>query len=647
MKISLIIGITVTLIVSSCFNKIAAQNNSVWGSVENIEELLSSDAYLNLAKLMSLTEKQILPSSKNPMLLKVYEFSCNCNEADLYTAVTQTPGILGVEYGPNFKSLVLPNDYNTEFPTMYALDLINAEQAWESTHGDPNIILGISDQNYDVTHEELVGNYIYYDTLNALPSGHGTAVSITAAGNTDNGVGLSSIGRDLRLGLYRMNYNEVLIAANAGSKVINMSWTSGCEFNIYHQMAIDEACGLGAFLIAAAGNGSTCGGPDSLVYPAAYDNVFAVTSIGPNDNHEKYIGNPNSTHQHNITVDLSAPGYDIPTSAAPGVYELESGTSFAAPYVTGTVGLMLSVNPCMSNPEIENILKLSSVDIDALNPLYAGLIGAGRLDAGAAVEMAFNSATNTNPCPMYTNLCEGILLCDPSQSAYAGPCQTVFWGYTDDYATVELNGLTSGGNGVTTSTWTDQDGNLMGTGNSISFLSDASSVSTAEFITNTYTLTHTDEFGCSVSSDVNVIVYNVKCPNPSGNPKAEKIIICGKEGRRCVPYNAVENILAACSGCSLGPCNAISNCKSNTVSNEFETPSIKIYPNPSKGIINIRTEENQVIDKIEIYNHIGQLIETQSNRPFFTVDITKQKGGIFLIKAYFGNQVKSTIVSYL
>ncbi|MDG2332102.1 MAG: hypothetical protein P8M05_10980, partial [Flavobacteriales bacterium] len=141
MKISLIIGITVTLIVSSCFNKIAAQNNSVWGSVENIEELLSSDAYLNLAKLMSLTEKQILPSSKNPMLLKVYEFSCNCNEADLYTAVTQTPGILGVEYGPKYESLVLPNDYYAEFPTMYPLDLINAEQAWESTHGDTNIIL--------------------------------------------------------------------------------------------------------------------------------------------------------------------------------------------------------------------------------------------------------------------------------------------------------------------------------------------------------------------------------------------------------------------------------------------------------------------------------------------------------------------------
>ena len=647
MKISLIIGITVTLIVSSCFNKIAAQNNSVWGSVENIEELLSSDAYLNLAKLMSLTEKQILPSSKNPMLLKVYEFSCNCNEADLYTAVTQTPGILGVEYGPKYESLVLPNDYYAEFPTMYPLDLINAEQAWESTHGDTNIILGITDVNYDITHEELVGKYVYYDTMNSAVPTHGNAVSILAAGNTDNLVGLSSIGYDLRLGLYRMNYNEVLYAAYAGSKVINMSWTSGCNSNIYQQLAMDEACVAGAFLVAAAGNGNTCGGPDSLVYPAAYDNVFAVTSIGPYDNHERYIGNPNSTHQHNSTVDLCAPGYDVPLSTAPGIYETGSGTSFAAPYVTGTVGLMLSVNPCMSNAEIENILKLSSVNVDALNPSYAGLLGAGRLDAEAAVEMALNSATNINPCPIYNDLCEGIILCDSSQSVYAGPCQTVFWGYTDDYATVELNGLTSGGNGATMSTWTDQYGNIMGIGNNITFLSDASGVSPGAFTTRTYTLTHSDASGCSVSGEVNVITYNVKCPNPSGNPDQAKIIICGKRGRNCVPYNAVEHILATCPGCTLGPCKAISNCKSfGTANNEFEAPAVQVYPNPSKGIINVKTEENQTIDKIEIYNCMGQLVTTQLNSPFFTVDITKEKGGIFFIKAYFDDQVTSTVVSY-
>ena len=397
MRKFLLFGITTTLIITCCFNKIAAQNNSVWGSVENIEDLLSSDAYLQLDKLYSLTEEQILPSSKNAELLKVYAFSCNCDEVDLYTAITQVSGIQGVEYGPKYESLVLPNDYYAEFPTMYPLDLINAEQAWESTHGDTNIILGITDVNYDITHEELVGKYVYYDTMNSAVPTHGNAVSILAAGNTDNLVGLSSIGYDLRLGLYRMNYNEVLYAAYAGSKVINMSWTSGCNSNIYQQLAIDEACVAGAFLVAAAGNGNTCGGPDSLVYPAAYDNVFAVTSIGPYDNHERYIGNPNSTHQHNSTVDLCAPGYDVPLSTAPGIYETGSGTSFAAPYVTGTVGLMLSVNPCMSNAEIENILKLSSVNVDALNPSYAGLLGAGRLDAEAAVEMALNSATNINP----------------------------------------------------------------------------------------------------------------------------------------------------------------------------------------------------------------------------------------------------------
>ena len=573
MRKFLLFGITTTLIITCCFNKIAAQNNSVWGSVENIEDLLSSDAYLQLDKLYSLTEEQILPSSKNAELLKVYAFSCNCDEVDLYTAITQVSGIQGVEYGPKYESLVLPNDYYAEFPTMYPLDLINAEQAWESTHGDTNIILGITDVNYDITHEELVGKYVYYDTMNSAVPTHGNAVSILAAGNTDNLVGLSSIGYDLRLGLYRMNYNEVLYAAYAGSKVINMSWTSGCNSNIYQQLAMDEACVAGAFLVAAAGNGNTCGGPDSLVYPAAYDNVFAVTSIGPYDNHERYIGNPNSTHQHNSTVDLCAPGYDVPLSTAPGIYETGSGTSFAAPYVTGTVGLMLSVNPCMSNAEIENILKLSSVNVDALNPSYAGLLGAGRLDAEAAVEMALNSATNINPCPIYNDLCEGIILCDSSQSVYAGPCQTVFWGYTDDYATVELNGLTSGGNGATMSTWTDQYGNIMGIGNNITFLSDASGVSPGAFTTRTYTLTHSDASGCSVSGEVNVITYNVKCPNPSGNPDQAKIIICGKRGRNCVPYNAVEHILATCPGCTLGPCKAISNCKSfGTANNEFEAP---------------------------------------------------------------------------
>jgi len=626
-----------------------SQNSNVWGSVDNLEDLLNSNSYQDVDKLMDLTVIQILPSSKNPDLQKVYEFSCNCDEADLYTSLVSVSGIEGVEYGPKYEPLVLPDDYNIIFDPMYTLDLINAEEAWSITHGDCNVRVAVSDQNYYAVpgseHEELGGKVTYYDATNTLTRTHGTAVATIVAANTNNGIGLSSIGYDLRLALYRMNYNEVIYASQAGARVVNLSWTSGCTFNIYQQEAIDEVYNNGTFIVAAAGNGTTCAGAGNLVYPAAYDNVFSVTSIGPNDNHEKIIGDPNSTHQHNAMVDLSAPGYDVPITAAPGWYLASSGTSYASPFVTGTVGLMLCANPCLRSQEIEDILKLSSVNIDALNPSYAGLIGAGRLDAGAAVTMAFNSPTNTDPC--------GAIACDPAQSVDAGPCQTVYWGYTDDYATVELNGMTSGGNGGATSTWTDQYGNVIGTGNSVSFLADASMVPTGEFTTTTYTLTYTDVFGCSVSDDVVVTAYNVLCP-PAGPlvPKNDKILMCKRGRRACVSENAVESLMASHPSNVLGPCDGISDCKSisiGSVPNEPESSmaTIRAYPNPSTGIVKIRGEEKQIINKLEVYNHMGQLILTQYNDQQFSVDLTTQSTGIYLVKAYVGNQMATVVISHL
>jgi subtilisin family serine protease len=80
----------------------------------------------------------------------------------------------------------------------------------------------------------------------------------------------------------------------------------------------------------------------------------------------------------------------VAISAGPGWYLTNNGTSFAAPYVTGTVALMVAANPCISNEEIESALRETAVNIDALNPSYAGQLGAGRLNAGLAVERAYN-----------------------------------------------------------------------------------------------------------------------------------------------------------------------------------------------------------------------------------------------------------------
>jgi len=171
------------------------------------------------------------------------------------------------------------------------------------------------------------------------------------------------------------------------------------------QFVLDEVYANGTFIVAAAGNGTTCGDPSALAYPASYNHVFSVTSIGEHDNHEENIGDPHTTHQHNSRVDLAAPGYKVNISDSPVNYSTASGTSYAAPFVTGTVALMLSVNPCIDNDEIEQILKASSVNIDALNPAYAGSIGVGRLNANAAVSMAIATQGNMDVVAIVNNAC--------------------------------------------------------------------------------------------------------------------------------------------------------------------------------------------------------------------------------------------------
>lgn len=364
------------------------QKSSVWATVENMDQLKRNPQFTSILtnQNMSLTHNKVFSSSKQKSLQMVYEFTCNCDVTDLYVTLSRVNGLKGVEYGPTYETLELPNDYSLVSTTNWALDLIGAQNAWVYTTGDPTLNVAVSDQNFYNNHEELTGKINYYDNTNTSTKTHGTAVATIVAGNTNNSIGLSSIGYNTTLNLYRMNYNEMLTASYNGARVINLSWTSGCFFNTYAQQAIDEVYNNGTFIVASAGNGTTCGGPNSLVYPAAYNHVFAVTSVGSQDNIEKTIGNPNTRHQTNSSVDICAPGHNVPLTAAPGWYLNSSGTSFAAPYVTGTVALMLAVKSDLTNDEIDSILRLTATNIDTLNPNYVGMIGSGRLNSGFAVQ---------------------------------------------------------------------------------------------------------------------------------------------------------------------------------------------------------------------------------------------------------------------
>jgi len=378
--------VTILTILTTTISVLSQDN--VWVKIPNYESKRTE--VLNSISDLSITEiKKAFPSSHNSELQQVYQINCNCDVNELLVRTSKNNNFVKPELGPEYKTLDTPNDISV-FMYDYALNSINAEQAWDITHGDTSVVIAITDANYYHNHEDL-GGKITYRTIDNYSTDytHGTAVAITAAGNTNNFAGKSSIGYNSKLQLRVMDYNELLEATYSGARVINASWASSCYFNYYAQQVINEVHNNGSVIIAAAGNGSTCGGSVNEVYPASYEHVISVTSVGPNNNHERFIGNPNSTHQHNNKVDISAPGYDIVLSTSPGQYVTGNGSSFATPLVSGTVALMLSVNPCLTPDQIEYILKeTADSSIYEVNQNYIGMLGSGKLDSYKAVLMA-------------------------------------------------------------------------------------------------------------------------------------------------------------------------------------------------------------------------------------------------------------------
>lgn len=361
-------------------------------------------------------------------LKKIYSVTCtNCDLELLKNAITnyantESSGLGSVRIGHLFFTGHTPNDYSLQYAPVstdsyfnepgtwqWHLDKIDAKNAWDLSKCSTNVRIAVIDEGFDTNHPELIGKINSITSINTFQN-HGTSTAQLAAGNTNNGTGLASIGYNAKLDLYaqsRYSLDDILNAAMNGSRIISNSYTKGVIFDQIDQEVINQATSLGAFVIFAAGNGLSgpiAIDPDIPQYPASYDNVFSVSGVWADDAH-RYQGTPiaadNSTQCHNTKVDICAPSYHIWKAAYQTIspntgntythsYAWGDGTSFAAPIVAGTVALMLDVNPCLTPKEIEAILKQSADDISnvADNYKYAGKLGAGRLNAFKAVSLA-------------------------------------------------------------------------------------------------------------------------------------------------------------------------------------------------------------------------------------------------------------------
>jgi hypothetical protein len=184
---------------------------------------------------------------------------------------------------------------------------------------------------------------------------------------------------------------------------------------------------------------------------------------------------------------------------------------------------------------------------------------------------------------------------------------------------------------------------VIGSTNAVSFQADASTVASGDYVTTTYTLTYTDEFGCSVSDDVDVLAYNVRCTNSSSGsnaPQLDKILICHGGMQLCISVNAVASHLANHTDDVLGPCGAISSCNSskitassNSTISGHEISTIRVYPNPTNGSFSIQLENKQE-GMLQIYDLQGQVVwsERIASSNVQVVDLSNEQNGIYIVK---------------
>lgn len=257
---------------------------------------------------------------------------------------------------------------------------------------------------------------------------HGTHVAGTIAAVNNNGIGVSGIaGGDYANGKPGVRImscqtspgnayiaEAFIYAADNGAVITQNSW--GCSedytvvlkaidyFNKYAGMDITHAYNedgelmrdddyipiveevgeqtgpmAGGLTIFAAGNDES---QTVNVYPANYEHVLAVASIGA-DYEAAYYTN------YGDWVDVAAPGgdyyknYQILSTMPDNQYGEMQGTSMACPHVSGVAALVISEfgGPGFTREQLWNILVAGVRDIDQYNPNKAGLLGSGLIDA--------------------------------------------------------------------------------------------------------------------------------------------------------------------------------------------------------------------------------------------------------------------------
>jgi subtilisin family serine protease len=286
----------------------------------------------------------------------------------------------------NFRFTLQQAETAKDDPGQYAIHKLYLSEAHAVTKGD-DIRIAVIDSGIDVAHPELAGAIVgTYDALRSTegPHTHGTGIAgaiaarsrllgsapsarllaIRAFGATAGGAESTSF-----VVLKGINY-----AVEQGAQIINMSFAGPKDPLLERGLA--AAAKRGIILIAAAGNA----GPKSPpLYPAADRNVIAVSATDATD--KLFEASNRGNH-----LALAAPGVDLLLPSPDEKYQVASGTSFAAAYISGLAALIVERNPGVAPDVVRRILTDTARDLGPKGK--DDQFGAGIANALAAVQAA-------------------------------------------------------------------------------------------------------------------------------------------------------------------------------------------------------------------------------------------------------------------
>jgi hypothetical protein len=268
-------------------------------------------------------------------------------------------------------------------PAQYALQKLRLPQAHALAHG-ANVTVAVIDSGIDVTHPELANAVVgSFDALGSRegPDVHGTGIAGAIVSHARL-MGSAPAARILAIRAFGVaasgaaSTSFVILkgldyAAAHGAQIVNMSFAGPKDGLI--ERGIAAAAAKGILMVAAAGNG----GPKSPpLYPAANPDVMAVSATDAQD--RLFAASNRGGH-----IAIAAPGVDIFLPAPNEKYQMTSGTSFSAAFVSGLAALVLERNPVLKPDQVRAILVKTARDLGS--PGRDDLFGAGEADAFAAV----------------------------------------------------------------------------------------------------------------------------------------------------------------------------------------------------------------------------------------------------------------------